>query len=111
MKTKLTNPEIITCESLPHDEVITTPQSEELKKECVDFIFNESNYDNESFHDSISIDKLKSFISSLLAKQQEEFVKCIPEEKENAYGYLKEFITAVDGYNACIADIKSKLNK
>jgi len=44
--------------------------SEELKKECIDFIFNESNYDNESFHDSISIDKLKSFISSLLAKQQ-----------------------------------------
>jgi hypothetical protein len=48
---------------------------------------------------------IKSFISSLLAKQQAEFVKCIPEEKRvqesDDFGAL--------GYNQCIADIKSKL--
>jgi hypothetical protein len=66
---------------------------------------------------------VKSFISSLLAKQQEEFMKCIPEEKEtyenadsigelegedslDKYGKLHERV----GFNQCIADIKSKLN-
>jgi hypothetical protein len=59
-------------------------------------------------------DKIKSFISSLLAKQQEEFVKCIPEEKpllvkdEEAEATTNELIMA---YNECIADIKSKLKK
>ena len=82
--------------------------SEELKKECIDFIFNESNYDNESFHDSVSVDKLKSFISSLLAKQQEEFVKMVdkiptevPEYENNDYD---------KGRKDFKADIKSKLN-
>jgi hypothetical protein len=90
---------------------------------------------------------LKSFISSLLAKQQmptamtnsewvaygkkmgyhdywkdmtriaveEEFVKCLPEEKDYKVGSDGEYHFAdnmkTDGYNQCIADIKSKLNK
>ena len=56
---------------------------------------------------------LKSFISSLLAKQQANFVKCLPEEKNKVIHpddiNLNEFYEN-RGYNACIADIKSKLN-
>jgi hypothetical protein len=40
---------------------------------------------------------------------QEEFVKCLPEEKD----YTRDLILSSEyasGYNACIADIKSKLN-
>jgi predicted site-specific integrase-resolvase len=52
------------------------------------------------------IDDVKSFISSLLAKQQEEFVKIVERvEKVN---------DSNGRYNACqeiLADIKSKLNK
>jgi hypothetical protein len=60
------------------------------------------------------MEQTKSFISSLLAKQQEEFVKCLPEEKNKVIHpddiNFNEFYEN-RGYNACIADIKSKLNK
>ena len=66
---------------------------------------------------------IDDYYSLKLAKQQEEFVKCIPEEKEtyenadsigelegedslDKYGKLHERV----GFNQCIADIKSKLN-
>jgi hypothetical protein len=56
----------------------------------------------------------KEEVEFFLAKQQEEFVKCIPEEKpllvndEEAEATTNELIMA---YNECIADIKSKLKK
>ena len=73
----------------------------------------------------------KSFISSLLAKQQEEFVKCLPEEKHyksqipDDNDTIKEALDRkdieyliyawqnqlTDVHNKVIADIKSKLNK
>jgi len=65
------------------------------------------------------MEQTKSFISSLLAKQQEEFVKCLPEEKafyfDNDFGDIpidsSISFEKAKGYNQCIADIKSKLNK
>jgi len=81
--------------------------SEELKKEW------ESSFEQEfGIHFSPSeLQFAKSFISSLLAKQQEGFVKCLPEEPKGkitkGYATLSE---AYDyGYHRCIADIKSKL--
>ena len=65
--------------------------------------------------------KIKKFISFLLAKQQEEFVKMIPKyansvdllsieefgERARITNLLNE--NMVVGYNQCIADIKSKI--
>jgi hypothetical protein len=51
---------------------------------------------------------ITKLISSLLAKQQADFVKCLPEQKD----YTRDLILSSEyasGYNACIADIKSKL--
>jgi len=96
-----------------------TPQSEELKKEW-EISFEKM----EKYHGWIPEHKerIKSFISSLLAKQQEEFVKMIPKyansvdllsieefgERARITNLLNE--NMVVGYNQCIADIKSKLN-
>jgi hypothetical protein len=52
------------------------------------------------------VEHIKFIVSSLLAKQQEEFVKCIPKELIIESNWLRGL-----GYNDCIADIKSKLNK
>jgi vacuolar-type H+-ATPase subunit E/Vma4 len=91
--------------------------SEELKKE-IGSILASYNNENEATNREI-IEKMNTFISSLLAKQQEEFVKMIPEyakpiekvpettEKDRIYNLLNENL--VLGYNQCIADIKSKM--
>ena len=61
--------------------------------------------------DDYYIKELKSFISSLLAKQQADFVKCIPEERKlTAVGGSPENCES-EGFNQCIADIKSKINE
>jgi hypothetical protein len=80
--------------------------SEELKKEWeeqFDYDFVKINGEN-----TIKIMKiyLKSFISSLLAKQQEEFVKMIDEIEPYSLGDD----SANRGYLQALADIKSKLN-
>jgi len=49
---------------------------------------------------------LESFISSLLAKQQEGFVKMLHNNRISCDDF-----TYQDGWNDCIEDIKSKLNK
>jgi hypothetical protein len=86
----------------PHIEV------EELKKEW------ERQFDEKfaGYWRGQSIpDEIKFFINLLLAKQQEEFVKCIPEEKGmSAEGNDVISWAKTVGYNDCIADIKSKLN-
>jgi hypothetical protein len=61
-------------------------------------------------------DKLKHFISSLLAKQQEEFVKMIEDRRPNACDcvggeYNCEHWGKHELIDDVIADIKSKLNK
>jgi hypothetical protein len=80
--------------------------SEELKKEW------EIEFDATFEHTEVLIGRnyystdgkeLKSFISSLLAKQQEEFVKIIKEIED---GYSSEY---GDGSKISIADIKNKL--
>ena len=66
----------------------------------------------------------KEEVEFFLAKQQEEFVKCIPKEmpirdfKPECLGERKDLNHTYScglgqfwGYNQCIADIKSKLNK
>jgi hypothetical protein len=58
--------------------------------------------------------KIKSFISSLLAKQQEEFVKEVEEIIRNLkYPPYSRNVDPIrqDGYSQALADIKSKLNK
>jgi hypothetical protein len=94
--------------------------SEELKKEIRSIIASYNN-ENEATNREI-IEEMNTFISSLLTKQQVDFVKCLPEKKEtyekadsirelegedslDKYGKLHERV----GYNQCIADIKSKL--
>jgi hypothetical protein len=62
----------------------------------------------------ISVNDGVSAINLLLAKQQADFVKCIPEERKydpNTKHLYFIHPSAVDGYNQCIADIKSKLIK
>jgi hypothetical protein len=139
----------------------STPQSsEELKKE-LEREFDEKFGDNGIYPDNWKTseggthEELKSFISSLLAKQKEEiiadlkkdplklikfhpqykdlareaderiqiqidayndakeeFVKCIPEIKLiEGHGFQDPRTDYKIGYNQCIADIKSKLNK
>jgi hypothetical protein len=92
---------------------------EELKKECKieeEFIeelgkltiLTTKNCFNEFYYDEVV-----NLFRKYLAKQQEEFVKCIPEEKDYKVGSDGEYHFAdnmkTDGYNQCIADIKSKL--
>jgi hypothetical protein len=95
--------------------------SEELKKEWRD------EFDEEfgSFLDSAdmefgpwdgtsSSDKIKSFISSLLAKQQEEFVRIVKNRTgviayaDTDKGTVERILISRDDL---FADIKSKLNK
>ena len=104
----------------------TTPQSEELKKEwAVEFderfqiqkklyhLYHTGEYSGGHELDwKASLDEtnaIKSFISEILAKQQEEFVKIVGEKVplDNIRGCNIDFI---EGYNFAIADIKSKLN-
>ena len=92
--------------------------TQELRKEW-EMEFDEIPY---GYGDAaLSRDVVKSFISSLLAKQQEEFVKCIPEEVPETHsedcpyqrkgcdcGYMERL-----SYNVAIkvvrSNIKSKL--
>jgi hypothetical protein len=103
--------------------------SEELKKEWEREF--DSLFGKDKFHPFVAnYAETKSFISSLLAKQQEEFVKCIPEielpyesrlcQNQNSLEYCGTCEQAWEycscsarnsGYKKCIADIKSKLNK
>ena len=90
--------------------------NEELKKEFREMIENSGwKIPLDGFGERSREEFLSSIIcfwESKLAKQQEEFVKCIPEEKpllvkdEEAEATTNELIMA---YNECIADIKSKL--
>jgi DeoR/GlpR family transcriptional regulator of sugar metabolism len=64
------------------------------------------------------IDDVKSFISSLLAKQQEEFVKIVnnlyvakPSSKAEEEPYEVKKMIMEECKQAILADIKSKLNK
>jgi hypothetical protein len=93
--------------------------SEELKKELEKklrgFAFTMD-------YEDLDFELLVDFISSLLAKQQEEFVKCIPKyansvdllsieefgERARITNLLNE--NMVFGYNQAITDIKNKLN-
>jgi len=92
----------------------TTTQPEELKKEwekSFDEMFGQFQYPGITSPSWNEID-MKRFISSLLAKQQEEFVKIVTEleakdeDIEPRGGFCVEF---ADGYNNALADIKSKL--
>ncbi len=90
--------------------------SEELKKEWVSE-FNEMWYSHDGDH--FYKEEWHDFIKHLLAKQQADFVKCIPEDKqpeeetftydifENTENMNRVFMRV--GYRKCIADIKSKL--
>jgi hypothetical protein len=83
---------------------------EELKKEWERQLEEEFNWTPLFGKSSGALKQMKVFISSLLAKQQEEFVKSIPEEKVyNPDERHWEDPVKVDGYNQCITDIKSKL--
>jgi hypothetical protein len=87
---------------------------EELKKEwekSFDEMFGQFQYPGITSPSWNEID-MKRFISSLLAKQQADFVKCIPEEKPLLEEDREEEATTnelIMAYNECIADIKSKL--
>ena len=88
--------------------------NEELKKEWADEL-EELIYQRYDVIDSKAngFQDVKSFISFLLAKQQEEFVKMIPIPKMHSLpdGVNSPHETEHDrGWNDCIADIKSKLN-
>jgi len=91
--------------------------SEELKKEWVENF--EQYFEMKNFalyskkHDiPATTNEIKELINLLLAKQQEEFVKCIPEIKMiEGNGFSDGFSSYKMGYNQCLADIKSKLNK
>jgi hypothetical protein len=96
--------------------------SEELKKEAItEFRKLWASINKENQH--LTTEKIEDLIVFLLAKQQADFVKCIPEyansieqlsieehgERARIVNLLNE--NMVVGYNQCIADIKSKLNK
>jgi hypothetical protein len=133
---------------------------EELKKEWESSFDKEFNLEQVGYETCVGLtaffdedpiyNKVKSFISSLLAKQQseatrtarnelmanfeenrenwlkyadkkvaeaqEEFVKCLPEEKEippfreDKKTISRDELLMRTAYNQCIADIKSKLN-
>ena len=141
----------------PNNPCYIMDKSEELKKEWEEDLAFNFTFLHEIKHDKLgdAYDRVKSFISSLLAKQQiptaitnsewvaygkkmgyhdywkdmtriaveEEFVKMIPKyansvdllsieefgERARITNLLNE--NMVVGYNQCIADIKSKLNK
>jgi hypothetical protein len=81
--------------------------SEELKKEW-ESSFDELADDNFGCFGESPYPSIKSFISSLLAKQQEEFVKLIEDWKK--IPPLTEYQTAYnEALDDVIADIKSKL--
>jgi hypothetical protein len=86
--------------------------SEELKKEWSDEFDEKFNAFPDNPVDYVVkkevIDEIKSFISFLLAKQQEEFVKMVGGLKYQPYDSTVDPFRQ-DGYSACIADIKSKL--
>ena len=85
--------------------------NEELKKEWeIEFEVRYKSNENYVF-DEVTFLDLKSFISSLLAKQQEEFVKILDDVGLHGDFDSKTVHLAEFGYNQCIADIKSKLNK
>ena len=85
-------------------------KEEEIKKEAItEFRKLWVSINKENQH--LTTEKIEDLIVSLLAKQQEEFVKCIPEERKlTAVGGSPENCES-EGFNQCIADIKSKLNK
>ncbi len=85
-----------------------TQQSEELKKEAItEFRKLWLSINKENQH--LTTEKIEDLIVFLLAKQQEEFVKCIPERPESLPLGESEGRYYMFGYNQCIADIKSKL--
>jgi hypothetical protein len=88
-----------------HPGFSITQSSEELKKEWAREFEQEF-----GIHFTPSeLQFAKYFISSLLAKQQEEFVKCIPEEKKVEHLLKCKMCSPECGYNQCIADIKNKI--
>ena len=113
-------------------KILNTPHSEELKKECQCPLGSNSickkcgempeelkkewerEFDDEFPYlgeDSYDLNRkgIKSFISSLLAKRQEEFVKMIDEIPTEVPEY--EYNDYDKGRKDFKADIKSKLNK
>jgi hypothetical protein len=87
--------------------------NEELKKEWrkqfeANFLDGDSMYDcgNATF----SVDGVLDVCEFFLAKQQEEFVKII-DGMQKTGNYGGKSLDLKIGYNQCIADIKSKLNK
>ena len=88
--------------------------SEELKKEWegqFDLQFTkDSSYPGVRCLRSENPEEIKSFISSLLAKQQEEFVKIVEEQKTRfRCGACEGAKCGHTHCCMCIADIKSKL--
>lgn len=91
--------------------------SEELKKEWEKEFEKKFFYDIERYekYTGLNIEKeLKSFISSLLTKQQEEFVKMVEAVCAELYLTGNEprslDFREIEEYNQALADIKSKLN-
>jgi hypothetical protein len=99
--------------------------SEELKKEWEREFDEKFDYTAQENIDGYSIlvdkedslpmskEQLLDFINLFLTKQQEEFVKCLPNPKIHSLpdGVNSPHETEHDrGWNDCIADIKSKLN-
>ena len=86
--------------------------SEELKKEWErefdDIIEHLPLMDNSRNLNNKWKKKFKSFISSLLAKQQEEFVKMIEDRMVDGYSDLSKYKNDILG--ELLADIKSKLS-
>ena len=96
-------------------------KSEELKKEC-QMCGSDNCHAWEAelaeLLDENKPTKIRDFVRFLLAKQQADFVKMIPEEKDNKCFqnnppgcHYECDCSEKRAYNQCIADIKSKLNK
>jgi len=97
--------------------------SEELKKEWERQLEEEFNWTPLFGKSSGALKQMKVFISSLLAKQQEEFVKKVErltklytriEGNTPIAGYLSDvpiYIIPETSISNLLADIKSKLNK
>jgi hypothetical protein len=108
MKPKLTNPEITTCESLPHEEVVTTPKikSEEIREELyriVDAFLTEAkdqngnerslNRLNEDRH--LAVDRLLSIIKEREGKFQKNIESILSEKDMTDQWRVAEFTSLV----------------
>jgi len=61
----------------------------------------------------IQPDVLKNFIDSLLSQQRKEVLEKLPEERQPTEGYFNDIdsVRFNQGYNVCLQEIKSLINK